>query len=54
MKIIDRVTTVKKFTAQAISLGSKSKDERYLQSCSENNKSLFDKVNRELNKRCNH
>ena len=38
------MTTVRKFTAQAISLGSKIEDELYFQSFSENNKSLFDKV----------
>ena len=53
-KIIDSVTTVRKFTAQAISLGSKIEDELYFQAFSENNKSLFDKVNKDLDKRSNH
>ena len=53
-KIIDSVTTVRKFTAQAISLGSKIEDELYFQGFSQTNKILFDSINKDLDKRSNH
>ena len=42
-KIIDSVTSVRKFTAQAISLGSKIEDELYFQAFNETNKTLYTK-----------
>ena len=53
-KIIDSVTSVRKFTAQAISLGSKIEDELYFQAFNETNKTLFDTISKDLDKRSNH
>ena len=55
-KIIDSVTSVRKFTAQAISLGGKIEDELYFQSFNQNpeHKALFESINKDLDKRSNH
>ena len=53
-RIIDGITTIRKFTAQAISLGGKIEDELYFRKFCETHGFLFDKIEEDLNKRTSH
>jgi len=53
-KIIDGITSVRKFTASAISLGGKIEDECYFRKFCETHNFLFDKIHQDLNQRSGH
>lgn len=53
-RIIDKISSVTKFTSTAISLASRIEDEIYFRQFSESNRALFETVDKDLNKRSGH